>query len=203
MRPGSYHLSLVINSLFTPTRECYAAPIAGAQFISVVGRHSRETGKMQQIGTSTKKETIKSREGRISHSLPVNGDDASDKRSRSRTTGHWSVRLARGARCGWQLNRNDASPLVHALWNFGESNAAVKECKRIIAADPANAYAYIHLIDLLIGQFKDFNKAEKYYRKGMTELHNADSRELLESFYLYTCWVHFPIRRLLARLSRN
>lgn len=158
---------------------------------------------MQQIGTSNKKETGQFREGRILHAPPVNADEARDKRASSLNVSHWCVRLVRGARCRWRLNRNDASPLVYALWNFGESRAALNACKRIIASDPASVYAYIHLIDLLIRQFRDFNSADKYYRKGIFDLRNADNRELLESFYLYTCWVHFPVRTLLALLSRD
>lgn len=158
---------------------------------------------MQQSGTSKKTETREFIEGRILHSPPVTGNEARAKRPKSHTVRHGWVRLIRGARCRWQLDRNDASPLVYALWNFGESYAAINACKRLITSNPANAYAYIHLIDLLMGHFKDFNKAEKYYRKGISELQDADSRELLESFYLYTCWVHFPVRSLLTLLSRD
>ena len=121
----------------------------------------------------------------------------------ARDVAHWCAKLVRGARCTWKLNRSDASPLVHTLCNFGETAAALHACKQIIEADPQNAYAYIHLIDLLTGQFGDFYRAQKYYEKGLVELGNVDSRELLASFYFYTCCVRFPVRRLRSLFSND
>ena len=129
--------------------------------------------------------------------------DTLGSRSNSRPPRHWMTRLLRGAQCRWRLNRNDASPLVHSLWNFGEPFAAMDACKRVIASTPENPYAYIHLIDLSLRQFKDLGQATKYYRSGVDSLESTASLELLESFFLYTRCVHFPFQTLHSLLARR
>lgn len=158
---------------------------------------------MQQLNTSNKYETGDSEKDDTFQPLLLNRNEAKDTLPRAHAVRRWCKRLARGARCRWNLDRKDASPLVYTLWNFGESYAAINACKAIIASDPANVYAYIHLIDLLIGKFRDFDKAKKYYQKGISELENADSRELLQSFYLYMRCAHYPLSKLLALRSRS
>jgi len=76
--------------------------------------------------------------------------------------------------------------MVHALWNFGEPLAAIEACKTVLAGNPQQVYAYIHIIDLAARELRDAKRAHKYYLRGLATLNSARDRELLESFFLYT-----------------
>ena len=105
----------------------------------------------------------------------------------------WGVRLCRGWYCRLRLDRNDAGPMVHVLWNFGEPLAAIEACKTILVDNPQNVYAYIHIIDLAAREVRDFKRAHKYYRRGLSTLNHSRDRELLASFFVYTATLNFAL----------
>ena len=103
------------------------------------------------------------------------------------------IRLCRGWYCRLRLDRHDAGPMVHILWNFGELRAAIEACKTILVNNPQHVYAYIHIIDLAARELRDFSRAHKYYLRGLSTLICPRDRELLASFYLYTATVNSPL----------
>lgn len=98
----------------------------------------------------------------------------------------WCLRMCRGWYCWLRLDRRDAGPMVHALWNYGEPLEAIEACKSAISRKPQNVYAYLHIVDLLACEAHDYTRAYKYYARGIAKLTSSRDRELLESLFLYT-----------------
>lgn len=76
--------------------------------------------------------------------------------------------------------------MVHALWTYGEPLAAIEACRSVISRKPQNVYAYIHIINLLVCEARDYTRAYKYYARGIAKLPRSRDRERLESLFLYT-----------------
>jgi len=100
-------------------------------------------------------------------------------------TSNWVLRMYKGWLCRHRLNRHDASPLVHALYDHGEKYAALAACEQVQQEQPQNVYAYVHGIDLALRCHRNARRAQLSLSRGRAVLRNSNERELLECFHLY------------------
>ena len=98
---------------------------------------------------------------------------------------HWVLRMYTGWLCRRRLNRQDVSPLVHALFDHGEKYAALAACEQVQQEQPQNLHAYIHGIDLALRCHRNVRRALRSLNRGQATLKNSHERDLLECFHLY------------------